>query len=300
LERLFVIEVSQAPSHQGSLRAPLERILGRVGLRRASRARHAFSLVEARLADGIGLHHFGLSPDGCHPFVRAILAATRRSGDPQRVIGDVLAAYYAQVTPGNAADWLDLPRAKAPPSLLWSPPWAATMPWQAQSPAEWRAAREKGVPNENRIAAGEELTILEGWHACGPVSARKAAIEARRLGILLASLREHGLRRHGGRDGDIDAVLLRGSAGQRWWINSGHHRAAVMSALGYETAPIRIRAVVDVRQADAWPQVISGLFTRDQAVSLVEGLISGELPEVARGWARWVRAGALTPLTLVS
>ena len=294
-----MIEVSPTTSSQVSLRAPLERVLGRIGLRRAPKAQHRFALVEARLADGIGLHHYGLSPQGYHPFVRAVLAALRRPHDPQAAIVDVLAAYYAKVTPGNAADWLDLPRATAPPSLLWSPPWAATMPWQAQSPAEWRAAREKGIPNENRIA-GQELSILEGWHACGPVSARKAAIEGRRLSILLASLQEHGVRRHGGRDGDIDAVLLRGEGGQRWWVNSGHHRSAVMSALGYETAPVRIRAVVDVREADAWPQVASGLFTRDQAIAFVEGLIAGELPDVARGWERWVRAGGLAPLKLIS
>lgn len=293
------VDLSRSHPRHAALRAPLEKALGRIGLLGAAKAQPKFELVEARLADGIGLHHFSLAANGVHPFVRAAEAGIRSPLDQHGAIVGVLAAYYAEVTPGNAADWLDLPRAVAPPSLLWAPPWAATMPWQTQTPAEWRAAREKGIPSENRIA-GQELSILEGWHACGPVSERKANIEGRRLSSLLTSLREHGLRRHDGRDGDIDAVLLRGESGQRWWVNSGHHRSAVMSALGYETAPVRIRAVIDVRKAWAWPQVAAGLFTREQAVAFVERLIAGELPSVALGWDRWVRAGGLAPLKLIS
>ncbi|MBL8552648.1 MAG: hypothetical protein JNL41_00110 [Phenylobacterium sp.] len=271
------------------------RALGALGLRKADAAGDRGVVVEARLADGIGLHHFGLAADGCHPFVRAAAAGRDCPEAPDSAIVEVLRAYYDRVIPGNAADWLGLWPASASPDLLWAPPWAATLPWQTQTPAEWRAAREKGVPNENRLA-GRELSIRDGWHACGPVSDQKAAVEAHRVGRLLASLQEHGLRRHDGRDGDIDAVLLRGEGVQRWWVNSGHHRAAVMSALGYETAPVRIRRVVDLRDVAQWPQVRSGLFQAADAARIVERLLAGELPGVAQAWAHWASGQTAHPL----
>jgi hypothetical protein len=276
-----------APASLGARRLA-RRALGALGLRKSAPAAAHGVVVEAELRDGVGLHHFGLAPDGCHPFVLAAAAGLDRPDAPEAAIEGVLLAYYDRVIPGNAADWLGVALADASPDLLWAPPWAAALPWQTQTPAEWRAARERGIPSENRLA-GQELSIREGWHACGPVSARKAAIEAHRVGRLLASLQEHGLRRHDGRDGDIDAVLLRGGGVQRWWINSGHHRAAVLSALGYETAPVRIRRVVDLNDVAQWPHVASGLFRRADAIRIVERVLAGELPRVAQPWSQWVR-----------
>jgi hypothetical protein len=294
----YVLPPPAAHAHRRDPKTLARSLLTKLGLpTRGAAAGDLAILVEARLEDGIGLHHFGLGSDDLHPFVRAVRAGIAAPGSPESEIRRVLLEYYARVTPGTAADWLDLPRTSAPPELLWAPPWAATMPWQIQTPAAWRAARERGVPSENRIA-GRELSIEAGWHACGPVIPAKAAIEAGRLARLLASIQADGLIRHGGQDGDIDAVLLRGGGVQRWWVNSGHHRAAVLSALGYETAPIRIRKIVDLRDAAQWPQVASGLFQTDEARRIVERLLAGEWPRIARPWVRWVRSSATADLKI--
>ena len=242
-------------------------------------------LVEARISDGIGLHHFGLA-SGYHPYVRAVAEAARPScDDPERAIREALAMYFNRVQPQSPADWLDMPG--APSELVNAPPHASTLPWQKNSPARWQEVREKGVQNENRLA-GDELPLSDGWHACGPVSDRKLDVETCRLLKLLESIQRKGLQRHNGRDGDIDAVLLRSGRGERWWINSGHHRSAVLSALGYKTAPVRIKAVIDTTEAKSWPQVQSGLFTEAQAVRIVERLVDGDLPRVASEWVRYV------------
>lgn len=262
---------------------------------RVLRGKGDYRLLEGRIEHGIGLHHFNLRPDGFHPFVRAIQAGIREPAAPQAAIERVLGEYYSRVKPQDAADWLGEPGASAARVLADLPPHAVTMPWQANSPQRWLEVRENGIPNENRLA-GDEMPISEGWHACGPVSARKIAVEGRRLCNLLVSFQKNGLMRHEGHDGDIDSVLLRGAGGERWWINSGHHRAAVMSALGYETAPVRIKAVVDVADAANWPQVASGLFDRQEAIRFVEGLIADERPRVTDPWTTWVRtADAAAP-----
>lgn len=243
-------------------------------------------VMNGRVAEGVGLHHFGLT-GGLHPYVRAVEAALtcRDEEDAERAVREALSAYYWRVQPRTPAEWLGLD--DAPAALVDAPPYAVTLPWQKNSPARWQEVREAGIPNENRLA-GDHIPISDGWHACGPVSERKLDVEVRRLLKLLRSIQRKGLVRHSGRDGDIDAVLLKNPRGQRWWINSGHHRSAVLVALGCDTVPVRIKATVDTADVHEWAQVRSGLFTPEQAVKVVDRIIDGDLPPVTSAWVQYV------------
>jgi type II secretory pathway component PulK len=81
---------------------------------------------------------------------------------------------------------------------------------------------------------------------------------------------------------------LRAGSVERWWINSGHHRAPVLSALMFDSVPVRIRDIVDVRDVSNWPNVASGLFSRKAALRVVERLLEGRLPAVAAGWTAYL------------
>jgi hypothetical protein len=186
---------------------------------------------------------------------------------------------------------MGLPVELTPAGFVGEPPYAATFPWQDRSPASWRKYRAQGISKENRIA-GRSIGIEDGWHACGPVSAAKAEVETLRLSALLASLQQQGFKRHEGRDGDIDAVMLKAGGETLWWINSGHHRAAVLTALDYETAPVRVRQTFDLETVAEWPNVRNGLFTPQAATVLVNRLFDNRLPAALQPWADFCKDSA--------
>jgi hypothetical protein len=245
-------------------------------------------LLDLPLSNGIGLHHFPLHMDGPHPFVRAVrlasVAPARNSEHEQNIISAALNEYYERVKPGSAAEWLGVNEK----TLQDLPPLAAVFPWQTKGPSQWQQARSKGIQNENRLA-GNEIGIAEGWHACGPVSAAKLEVEAQRLQRLLQSIRTEGLLRNDGRDGDMEAVLLKGDKVSRWWLNYGHHRAAVCAALRFENVPVRIVGIINPADAEQWTQVQSGIFSTDVAKKLVARLLRGELPEICGDWQTFIK-----------
>ena len=262
--------------------------------RRLGASKHSYTLQERQIRDAIGQHHFPLGI-GVHPHERAAREALANPSDPVGAIRETLRAYYSCVQPKTPAEWLDLPDAH--PDLVNNPSYAATFPWHANSPSKWIEVRSKGIPGENKLA-GDEISIEHGWNACGPVSERKLEVETTRVARLYHSIREAGFIRHDGKDGDIDAVILRTPNGERWWINFGHHRAPVLAAFGYETLPVRIRKVFDISKVESWPQVRSGLFTPEQAVLITERLIAGRLPSVTKPWTDLLESG--DPLRLAS
>lgn len=256
-------------------------------------------LVEARVDEIIGLHHFRLGRDSVHPFDHAIRAGADNPARPAEAVQAALAEYYERVQPRDAAEWLGLSPECTPAELVGEPPYAVTFPWQDRSPTTWKKARARGIPRENKLA-GHSLPIAAGWHACGPVAPEKIEVEARRLSTLLASLQAHGFLRHEGADGDIDGVLFLMGERRRYWINSGHHRAAALSALRYETVPVRVRKVMDLSRAAEWPNVKNGLFSIGAATTLIGRMFDDELPAVIAPWAEHLSSSQQPRNTAIS
>lgn len=100
--------------------------------------------------------------------------------------------------------------------------------------------------------------------------------ETRRLWILLDSIRNKGYQRHNGKSGDIEGIALENGTGRfRWSISPGNHRVGVLSALGQETAPVRIHGILRRQDASIWPNVVSGLFSPAEAIAVFDQLFEG-------------------------
>lgn len=243
-------------------------------------------LVAANIREGIGLHHFSLAKEGCNPFVRACLAAGE--GANRQAAATVLQKYYDSVQPKSAAAWLGFLDSDVP-AFANIPASAVVQPWTWQTPSDAYNARKAGVPRENK-QMGTKLPFSDGWHGCGPVSLSKISVESERLCRIIESVRENGLLRHDGLGGDIEVDFLYNKEGvSRWWIVSGHHRAAVLSAMGFKTVPVRVRAVIDRAHVSIWPNVVSGLYPQDVALNLFDRLIEGVLPESVSAWVDEIR-----------
>ncbi|MBJ6137697.1 hypothetical protein [Marinobacter litoralis] len=240
-------------------------------------------LVDVPISKGRGLRTLPLDITSTHPFVLASKAGLSAQNSEQS-IHHALKHYYTYVQPKTAAEWLGL--AEHHHSRLHNEvPCGISMPWDTRTPTEWREARELFAQSESK-AAGRNLSIENGWHFWGPVDEQKLLVEARRIHRLMASLEANGHHRHNGHDGDIRGIMLRVSNDEWCWqVAGGEHRAAALSALGFKTVPVRIIQVVDRKDVDIWPGVISGVFSREAALSVFDRILEGAIPYSVHQWS---------------
>ncbi|WP_141737117.1 hypothetical protein [Marinobacter sp. X15-166B] len=197
---------------------------------------------------------------------------------------NILKRYYAMVQPTTAAEWIGLSKDLVT-VLHHESPLATSMPWATRTPDECRRARESWAKEESKNV-GLDLSIEHGWHFWGPVDNKKLEIEAHRIYRLIRSIKTHGYRRHDGRDGDILGIMLRTENNQWCWrVSGGIHRAAVLSALGSDTIPVRIVQVINREDVDHWPGVISGIFSRQAALAVFDAVLEGSVPQIVRHWS---------------
>ena len=240
-------------------------------------------LINAPVVAGRGLPLFTFLPSGPHPFVHAVSAALKNTASAKDTIHSVLRSYYDLVQPINALELFGL-ESEEVPQFANEPSWAAILPWYEESISQWRKIHQASVIMENRTA-GRTLTISDGWAWCGPVTEKKLRIETSRLYSLMVSIRRNGLRWHNGTGGDILAVVLMRQDGRwRWQAQTGQHRAAVLSALGFKNIPLCVIKVVNRDDVDVWPNVVSGVFSRSVALRLFDCVFEGALPPIVQPW----------------
>lgn len=156
------------------------------------------------------------------------------------------------------------------PLALLCPPWTVT------SVDKIIRGAERGLTKENAEHGASGLTIHDGTAYFGPVSPRKGELEHLRLKRLVASIGSQGYDRS---YGDLDVtVLRRGSQFRYLKLGVGYHRTAVMCALGEVTIPAvpRYPYVIEVEQAQFWPQVQRGVWSYDDAVAYFHHLFDFE------------------------
>ncbi|OZI22132.1 hypothetical protein [Bordetella genomosp. 7] len=246
---------------------------------------------ESALLDGC-LAHGRAQPSLCMntstPFYRAARLAVEHGIDrPDAVdlVREALRAYYDQVQPASAAEWLGL-GADAAVALQTAPPWAAVFPWRARTLDSYRMAYEKAAYEENR-ATGRDRGIEDGWLFCGPVSGEKMQIEAERIVYVLRRIAHTGYQRSDDPDGDVKATaLVNENMEWRWLITAGNHRASAAAALGYASIPIRVNLVISRADAPFWRHVRERLFSLSQALSIFDNIFNGRPTPLADAWLR--------------
>jgi hypothetical protein len=219
---------------------------------------------------------FGMKPisldDVDHPFVRAALAIVDgRSRDDAM---DSLSRYYVGFRPTHAAAVVGLSDYHL---LSGHPPLAAILPWDAFSPADQLAYMTgciEGFYRSRKIP----LEVADGHAHFGPVSPRKCELEIRRLIEVYDSINRFGFDTA---RGSILASVIIDDRSSEWacQITDGLHRIAVLRALGTVSVPICVlagdAAVVRRSEVDRWPQVVGGIFSRVEALSVFDAMLQG-------------------------
>ena len=237
-------------------------------------------LASCRVLPGSG---FACAATAGNPFVDTLIAyGADRQLDYEH---SPLAGFYAAWQPRTLVAALGLEGPAVSPALAAAPPLGLVMPWQAWTPAEAEKRWASFIELDNR-EHGTKLGIGAGWKAWGPIEPAVALQEFRRLTGIYDAIAREGYRRSDAPDGDIKGVVLVGGDGFRVLVTAGHHRASALTALGKDTAPIRIdNPVVRRSEAGAWPNVRSGLFSEAQALAVFDRLFAGGQPAGCR-WSR--------------
>jgi hypothetical protein len=227
----------------------------------------------------VAFNGFQFGGTGWHPFVAAAIELGR---SPERAYaGSLLQRYYDVWQPANAAEALIGCGAAELGSLARLPSYAYIFPWLSVTTEEFLHNQEDWVREENISFGGVRLSISAGYNHHGPVTKVKGTIEHERLKRLYRSVSDVGLLRTWG---DVEATMLKRGSEQRFMIVRGHHRLAVVSALGAVDVPAsfpRVK-VVNLEEAEYWPQVRRGVWSLGAAVAYFHHLFDFD----SRMWAQ--------------
>jgi len=203
---------------------------------------------------------FSFAENGWHPFVRAV---SEHLADPAQTYGgSILERYYSVWQPGDGRAAL-IGAPDGPEALARYPAYIIHAPWLRVGPEERLESISRIIAEENTLLGEPGLTIEDGYGLQGPVSQRKGTLEYTRLSRLLAAVRKDGYDR--GR-GDITAQLLVRGDDVLCRIVHGHHRVAVLAALGYSRVVLTPTMLVNVDDVKNWRQVREGHWSAAQAL----------------------------------
>lgn len=243
-------------------------------------------LIDVSMQDGRGLPLFTFKNNGYNPFIFAANEAKNKKYSKE-IIYNVLKKYYELVQPENAAAVLGVSPHDVP-LLAYEPSWAAVLPWDSENISQWKKSHKETILKENR-KHGKTITVKDGWAWCGPISHKKLSIETNRFFKVLKSIQTKGYLRHDGSDGDIYGVVLINSEKQwKWQATAGQHRVSILSALGYQTIPVRIIKIVKRDEVELWPNVVSGVFSIETALKLFDQIFNGVLPHSTEKWVNYL------------
>jgi hypothetical protein len=244
---------------------PLEALHFHAGGKRAAfncpleQTRHAFG--------------FSFSALGWHPFVAAL--REYEAGLAASYEESVLQAFYDAWQPSHASEAIAGFARQAPPAFHRLPSRDAYVkPWVSHTVEDMRERFETWYREDYAQHGSVFDPAVHGDKFFGPVHADLGKTEYARLTGVLASIRANGYDRQ---LGDVGMeILKRGSEFRFLQWGGGIHRTAAMAALGYETIPATFSgsraAIFDVAHVDHWPNVRSGVWTREAAVRYVDHL----------------------------
>ena len=202
---------------------------------------------------------FGLSRTQWHPFLAAVM-----EGSLTNVKRSVLIRFFDCWQPESASD--AIPGFYSMPTGLGAfPPSAAYLsPWSAKSPE----AMSKWVERSERRARQEHGYLFS--RACLDSQSYTEAVarfEAARLREVEKSIKSNGFDPS---FGFISCTIFKRDDEFVFCVINGNHRVAVMAALGYEWVPAHIYPgpyMIDLADIDMWPQVRSGLWSKNEATN---------------------------------
>lgn len=227
---------------------------------------------------------FPCSRESRSPFVRTLVDL--EAGLCDAFEGSPLETFYAAFQPQNAAALMGLENPSC--RLLQNiPPSGAPWLWRQDSPEHNVVTRRSEILAENR-EHGVPYDHHDGDPFFGPVSARKGALEFRRLMAIREALKTHGLHVDTSGINNIRVICLYSAQSNDWRYavaTSGQHRIAAWSALGHDDIVVELvgeglGGIVRREDVANWPVVERGYLNKTEATATFDRLFAALPPRL--------------------
>lgn len=222
---------------------------------------HESAALNCPLRQCVTFNGMPFSRQGWHPLVKT--ASDYINTGIRSYEGSLLERYYRNWQPKNARDAL-IGAINGPSILDDQPAYLKHTPWSHRDVEERASYMSQIINIENSIFGGEFLTPSDGYGLHGPVSYEKGELEYNRLIDLVDSIKKQGFDRN---KEDISVEVLKKENEIRYVIVHGHHRAAVMAALGYDFIPVIPLSLIEEKYVEHWPSVYKNIWTREEALA---------------------------------
>lgn len=231
-----------------------------------------------------GVAGFPCAVDSGHPLIKSLRAISGIDNPMQAAatVRLVLQEYYSRVRPVSAADVVGVAEHEAP-GFAGIPLHSWVFPWSERS-VDGITAHRKICLEEEAMAYGRRLSLSDGGTFYGPVSDGKIELEVARLLKLHRSFQEHGFK--AGVAPPVEVLGLRDGHEYRWLITQGQHRLAACAAFGISRADAKVMRIIRREDAEFWPHVASGTFTKPGALRCFDRIFAGEPFPAADPWLR--------------
>ncbi|KUM52403.1 hypothetical protein [Rheinheimera sp. EpRS3] len=135
---------------------------------------------------------------------------------------------------------------------------------------------------ENITNGISEQPDIPEWdsHAFGPVTKEAGLQEVERLYKLLVKILNEGYNPEVNFDGYIRGYIMRRGSESKFSVTAGQHRLAILSVLNYKNVLIKFQPdmdrVVDVAEVETWPMVKNGMYSKQQALNIFNGIFDAD------------------------
>ena len=208
-----------------------------------------------------------------NPFTRSVVEY--RKGYQTTYQGSTMEHFYRSWQPSNAGEFLGLgPDGLSP--LLSMPMQSDLLPWEPSATAEELRARREALELKRLAKFGEAPEGAHGHDYFGPVS---------------DSLGEYRFNKHCGvadmmakeslQDHVIEVQVVAAGASWALLVRDGRHRTAALAVLGLEEVPVYMPQrypIIRRESVESWPGVTAGVFTVDQALTVLDRFLEGAPP----------------------
>ncbi len=240
-------------------------------------AKKSSFILEAQPGKCIVLYRFSCDKNGRNPFIKTMVRYLENGNI--RYSNSELEYFYNTCQPQNVAEMFNL-EGDLHKNLTDLPVNWIVFPWENCAMSEKKVFRQHNVKAES-LKRGNELSLKDGYGFVGPISKERGELEISTLINLTNSIQKNGYNRGMGPDGDIKASVLIDGDDYKFFIKDGNHRVSVLSALGFETIPLRILpsdvpAFIYRDEVNFWANVQSGLYTRNQALKVFDTIFASE------------------------
>ncbi|MDA8612555.1 hypothetical protein N9L10_01180 [Candidatus Pelagibacter bacterium] len=244
-------------------------------------------VINISLKNGRTSNWFEMSDESLDPAIFAIKNALKKDLEGEDLYKDILNTLkenHSLMKCKNASHSLNI-ESNDDEDIKKYPWWAIVHPWDDYTfedkiknyPYDIKRNREK---NGMHIASSDpNIIIKENYENSWPSHAKQYV-------NLINKIKEHGFQ-YGSEYGYVSAEIFIEKNKLCWKPGAeGNHRMAVAAALGFKNIPVLVTKIIRLDELEYWPNVVKGLFSKDQAKKIFFDIFNAKPQKINEDWVK--------------